>query len=71
MTNNMTRTKTDPKPALGIATTAHIANQYTTEFMNEKGDHIPMFDPRDEDVLDSQIAALFDARDEPPMTIWR
>jgi len=71
MTNSLTRTKADPKPALGILDTAHIANQCTTEFMNDKGDHIPMFEPRDEDVLDSQLDTLFNATGEPRQTIWR
>jgi len=64
-------TKFTPLPALGILDTVHIANQYTTEFMIEKGDHIPMFEPRDEDVLDTQLDTLFDATDSPRETIWR
>lgn len=63
-------TKYTPRPALGIDS-AHIANQNTLEFMNEKGDHIPMFEPRDEDVLETQLDAYFDATDQPRQTVWR
>ena len=69
MTNRMT-TESAPKRALGVYSD-HVANQYTLEFIDEKGDHIPMIDPRDEDVLESQLEAYFDATDQPRVAIWR
>jgi len=70
MTNTLTRTKADPKRALGKYDSDHIANQYTLELIREKEQSdidneemvsVAIYDPTDPDVEDSQIDALNEA----------
>ena len=79
MTNQLIRSKTAPKRALGFKS-EHIANQYAIEHIKEKDQadveneeiiSVLLFDLDDPDEYETQLDTFFEATDQPRVPIWR